>query len=207
MIVKPIYQAIALPLPKHPRSAGWHVSTLIKSRAIRMGVLKHIPAEELSLTDASQQEWWDNLPEDVQLRMCMGLAWEDWYIPQLNGVSYHPGEMCIEGVYATHDGESLDVILRGGPVALACHEIKLTYKSLNTVGDLSKEWMWLTQVKAYCKGLDTRIAYLHILFVCGDYSRPITPQLRIYRLEFTQQEIDVSWVGLIEELHYLESPL
>ena len=73
------------------------------------------------------------------------------------------------------------------------HEVKATYKSTRTVGDLSSQWMWLAQIKAYCKGLDTRHARLHVLFLCGDYTYPIKPVLKVWDIEFTQEEIDANW--------------
>lgn len=191
MKVTEIEVPLFLPPPHVPRTAGVHVSNIIRCIATEQGILKPEWAEDLSLSDV--REITD--PEAI-LRISIGLAWEDWYIPQilgpLLGVVDHPGEEEVDGVYCTHDGESLSVIITDKHY-LTVHEVKATYKSTRTVGDLSEQWMWLTQIKAYCKAKRTRFAILHVLFLCGDYKYPIKPQLRHWQLEFEQSEIDDNW--------------
>lgn len=191
-----------------PRSEGVHLSKVLKGIAVESGILKPEYAEDLSLEEVSgrQEEWWNALAPAVKLRMSIGLAWEDWYVPQLQSVAYHPGEMEVDGIYMTHDGESID-FLYASPLELALHEVKATYKSIKTVGDLKTQWLWLAQTKGYCKGLKTRVAYLHVLFLCGDYKYPITPQLKCWRIEYTQAEIDENWdiiTGYVNHRQLLE---
>lgn len=190
-----------LPLPRAgaPRSPGVHASSIIRCIASENGILKPEWVESLDLVDLNQGNWWESLPARVRIIISMGQAWDDYYLPTLGDITPHPGEMELDGVYMTHDGESLDVVRseRGQGMVLACHEVKLTYKSTKTVGDLRTQWMWLAQMRAYCKALRTRLAYLHCLFVCGDYKFPITPQLLKWRIEFTQAEIDENWDILI----------
>lgn len=202
MIVTPALASIKLPESITPRSQGVHQSSIIRSIAIETGVLKQEFLDDVGLADVRE------IKDPVAvLRMCIGLAWEEFYIPQIPGVSKHPGEMCVNGIYMTPDGESIDVIItqRGGQgYGLRIHEVKATYKSTNTVGDLSKQWLWLTQMKGYCKGAKTRFAKLHVLFLCGDYKMPITPQLKCWDVEFTQAEIDANWELLTEYRDYKE---
>lgn len=196
MRVELIESTMLYPTPKAERSPGIHVSGVLRLIALENGVLKRERAEEFGLVEVQDSEsWWSGLSPDVQLKICMGLAWEEWYLPQLEDVLDHPGEMCVEGVYMTHDGESLDTVITfGGELLMLClHEVKLTYKSLNTIGNLSTQWLWLAQTKAYCKGLNTLVGYIHVLAVCGDYSYPIKPCLRIFRVTYTQAEIDENW--------------
>lgn len=204
---------ITLQLPHLPgRSEGVHVSNVIRCIATETGVLKPEWAEELSLVDAR------TITDPVSiLRIAMGLAWEQWYIPQLEGVIDHPGEMQLDGIYLTHDGESLDLVLSERGIyehVMAVHEVKLTYKSLYTVAprlcpkpgdlidalpqDLESQWMWITQTQAYCKALGTRYAYLHVLFTCGNYSFPIRPRLHCWKIEYSQDEIDVKWALIVD---------
>jgi len=203
---------VALPFPKGPpRTAGVHVSGIIKSLAADVGILDPKWIDDLSLVEVAGngERWWNKLDEASKLRMGLGLAWEAWYVPQVPGVIHQPGEMEVDGIYMTHDGESLDTIMteRGERFTIAIHEVKLTYKSVNTVGiigapykGIDPNWMWLTQTKSYCKARDTRLAYLHVLFVCGDYSYPISPVRRVFRIEYTQREIDESWEVLTRHL-------
>lgn len=182
--------SLHLPESKTERSEGIHVSALIRAIATEQGILKPEWAEEVSLVDVRQ------ITDPVAvLRINIGLAWEAHYIPLVGNIVDHPGEMQVDGIYMTHDGESVDVIVspKGTKVVQFCDEVKATYKSTRTVGDLSTQWMWVTQCKAYCKGLGTRFARLHVLFLCGDYSYPISPLLKVWNIEFTQEEIDMNW--------------
>ena len=133
----------------------------------------------------------------AKLRINIGLAWEEHYIPLVGNIVDHPGEMQVDGIYMTHDGESVDIIItpnrKPGQMVHFVDEVKATYKSTRTVGDLSSQWMWMAQCKAYCKGLETRFARVHVLFLCGDYSYPISPMLKVWQVEFTREEIEMNW--------------
>jgi hypothetical protein len=187
-----------LPQPKTPRSPGVHVSSIIRCIATEAGILKPEWAEELSLVDAR------TITDPVAiLRISIGLAIEQYYIPEIlshYGVLDHPGELHYDGVYMTHDGESESVIItlneRGKNhvgVYQRVHEVKATYKSTRTVGDLSSQWMWLAQMKAYCIAKGTRFAVMHCWFLCGDYKYPIKPIRLVWEIEFTQDELDNNW--------------
>lgn len=202
MIIQPVEIELGFPGNERPRTPGVHVSKIIKSLALQKGKLDPKWASgEVGLVEVgdSGQQFWDSLDPPSKLRMSMGMAWEEWYIPQLGDVVKHPGELFLDNVYMTHDGESLDIVSHEGTeqYAVAVHEIKLTYKSTNTVGDLRREWMWITQTQCYCKALKTNIAYVHALFVCGDYARPIQPQLKCWRVQYDQSELDKTWEEII----------
>lgn len=188
MTVTELLISLSLPASKTERSKGVHVSGIIRCIATEHGILKPEWAEELSLVDARQ------ITDPIAvLRISIGLAWEEWYIPTLQDVIDHPGEMEVDGIYMTHDGESVSVIVKLDRHAIVVHEVKATYKSTKTVGDLSNQWMWLAQIKAYCKGLNTRFARVHVLFLCGDYSYPIKPMLKVWEVEFSEEEIESNW--------------
>lgn len=203
---------LTLPPPRVPRSPGQHVSGIIRCLAGEAGILKPEYIEELSLVDYRE------ITDPVAvLRIRIGLAWEEHYIPSIPDVCDHPEELQVDGVYMTPDGESVSVIITLRPneddewvptsigkYAHYIHEVKATYKSINTVADLKGEWMWLAQIKSYCKARNTRFAMLHVLFICGDYKFPLRPQLILFRIEFTQQEIDDNWKLLTEYKVYRE---
>jgi hypothetical protein len=197
MLVELVPAVVNLPPEQHPRTQGVHVGRVIGCIATESGILDAKWIEDLSLVEISGESWWSNLSPDNQLRIGIGLAWEQWYAPTLSGVVFHPGEMEVDGIYMTPDG--VDVIRSGptptdaGSFIIALHEFKTTYKSVKTVADLQTQWMWLTQMKAYCKGLGTTIAYMHTLFLCGDYKYPIRPQLRMWKITFSEAEIEESW--------------
>jgi hypothetical protein len=181
---------LILPPPRIARSEGVHVSNIIRCIATKAGILKPEWADELSLTDAR------TITDPVAiLRISIGLAWEEHYIPLLPGVIDHPEEVCVDGVYMSKDGESLTTVVRNNKTRLefAIHEVKATYKSTKTVGNLTSQWMWLAQIKAYCHSIGTLVAYLHVLFLCGDYSFPIRPVREVWRIDFTKDEIEDNW--------------
>lgn len=224
MIVSVEPVIITLPPPRTVRSEGVHVSAIIRCIALETGILAYGIAEELDLLELKGTNEARFADPVVALRICIGLAWEEWYIPQLPEVVDHPGEMCVAGIYMTHDGEALSAVVMDNRKQhrIVVHEVKATYKSIRTVGldweslveiqkvypnihprdlpigPMRDQWMWLSQVKAYCKGAGTRFAVIHVLFLDGDYSYPLSPALLKYNLEFTQEEIDDNW-ELLEE--------
>lgn len=194
-----------------PRTEGIHVSTVIRHIGVLNKTLKPEYVESLELVDRQQSDWWAGLTPVNQLRMSMGLAWESYYLGHLlqDVVVHQPGEMCLEGIYMTHDGESLETIVTvsGPQTVLAVHEVKLTYKSWNTIRDIANQWLWIAQMMAYCKGLGTTLAFAHVLCVCGDYRRPIEPRLDTFRIEFTQEEIDEFWTMLTGYVQLIQQGL
>lgn len=211
MIVTSQPVLLMLPPPLAPRSEGVHLSSIIRCIATESGILKPEWAEELSLVDVR------TITDQIAIRrICMGLAWEEWYIrTQLPDVVDHPGEMCVDGVYMTPDGEGMDTIIRERrPWHInKMTEIKLSFKSVNTVmtrdwrywmtevydsavnpiGPLTSEWMWMAQTKGYCYAANTNYCALHVLFVCGDYSFPIRPDIYRFDIEFTDEELELNW--------------
>src|SRR3990167_7412065 len=193
MIVKEFPINLTLPEPRVPRAPGTHVSGIIRAIAGEMGILNLGP-EEISLTDRRAIT-----DQDAVLRMSIGLAWEEWYIFNVLshfGVLDHPDSTCVDGIHMSLDGEALSVTVTDtkSKYLPVVHEVKCTYKSIKKVENLDSQWMWLAQIKAYCKGKRTTLAMLHVLFLCHNYK----PVLRIWELEFTQQEVDENWALLKE---------
>ena len=191
MIITPSTVKIVLPKSSTSRGKGVHASGIIRAIAIEMGILKSDHAEEPSLAD---QRVIDD--EVAIIRMSIGLAWEEFYIGKVLselGVVKHPGEMSLDNVSMNPDGESVEKWQRHGKTVHIIHEVKATYKSVNTVGDLTKEWLWLTQLKCYCKAAKTNYGRLHALFLCGDYRFPIRPVPKVWDIEFSKKELDDNW--------------
>lgn len=208
---------VPLVLPEGaPRSAGVHLSGIIRCIAKETGILEMEPEEDLSLLD------YRAIADPVAIaRITMGLAWEEWYIrTQLPEVVDHPGEVELDGIYMTPDGEELTtfIIDRRPRWRLKLSEIKLTYKSINTVcgtkhtkrpwsywldhpfnsdeepiGPMSNQFIWLTQGKGYAKAKGSNYVDFHVLYVCGDYTYPMRPTPLKHSIEFTDDEIDLSW--------------
>ena len=193
MKVKEFPIKLILPEPKVIRNPGIHVSGIIRAIAAEMGIL-NVGAEEVSLVD--RREITD---PDAILRISIGLAWEEWYIS--NVLSYlgaidHPEQIEVDSIHMSLDAESLRVTVtkRQSKYQSVVHEVKATYKSIKRVENLDSQWMWMSQIKAYCKAKATTLAMLHVLFLCDSYK----PQLKVWELEFTQQEIEDNW-GLLKD--------
>jgi hypothetical protein len=79
----------------------------------------------------------------------------------------------------------------------AVHEIKLTWMSNRRGPEDEKFWKYLVQLKAYVRMFkQSRVGYLHVCFLNGDYSYRggnSGPDYRVWRAEFTQQELDENW--------------
>lgn len=185
-----------------------HVSTLIRRMAQDDGILQYEQEEELQLISDIRV-----ITDPVAIcRINMGLAWEEHYIPMIPEVVDHPGEMEYEGIYMTDDGEEVITVIKpqGRVIGTKVHEVKATYKSINTVKGLDdgiitrKTWMWMAQLKAYCMGLNTRYAALHVLFVCGDYTWPMRPRSLRWDFEFEDSEIESNWELLRDYKIHLE---
>lgn len=195
---------IALPPSKQARSKGIHVSSIIRCVAQETGILKPEWCEELDMLEIKPNTRFDD--PVVALRVSIGLAWEEWYIREVlgpEGVVDHPGELFFDGIYLSPDAEELSAVIvdRKPKHRLKIHEIKTTAKSTNTVGETEEElqgqWMWMAQLKAYCKAAGTTLADLHVLFLYGAYERPfMRPVKKRYHIEFTQDELDDNWALL-----------
>lgn len=208
MIITPTEASVFLPQPEVKRGTGVHASNIVRNIAAEMGILKREYVDDIDhlvLTDTREIT-----DRTAILRMAIGLAWEDWYIKNMlapQGVQKHPGEMLLDGIHMSPDGESLELRpekIKGpfggkkyaaypSKYTLVIHEVKATYKSINTVADFNNQWMWLTQIKCYCKGAKTRYGRFHVLFLCGDYKFPIRPIKMCWDIEFTQKELDDNW--------------
>jgi len=209
MIVTKEPVILTLPEPKKPRSVGIHNSSIIRCIATEQGILKPQWCEELSLIDARKI-----VDQTAVLRMCIGLAWEEFYIPRyIEDVIDHPDEMQVDGVYMSPDAENISSVLsfRTGRRRWAkiIHEVKATYKSTKTVGNVDEDdpkirrsnWMWVAQLMGYCLAAKTYHACLHVLFLCGDYKRPIEPQIWKFNIEFEDHELINNWQY---QMKYLE---
>ena len=200
MTVTEIDAPLFLPESDEPRSPGVHLSSIIRRIAIQEGILTTDEEESMGLLSDHRE-----ITDPVAiLRISIGLAWEQYYIPRILGpaldVVDHPGEMLVDGIYMTPDGESVGIVhveKRGKKRHDSIvHEIKATYKTARK--DIRKQWMWIAQMRSYCRAKGTCHAMLHVLFICGDYSRPIKPMLRTFVFEFTQEELDSTWDLMLE---------
>lgn len=159
------------------RSAGLHLSTLISGIAVDMGFLKgNAAAREMNAF--------------AEAKINLGLAWEDWITkhPMYSNLIYHPGEYLSSGISMSPDAIGFD---ENGTSIL--YEFKLTWKSQSR--NVVDEWMWITQMKSYCRAIGTTKAVLCVFWVNGNYryDDDSGPQFVEYRFDFKDSELEENW--------------
>jgi hypothetical protein len=170
-----------------PRSAGLHLSTIIKALMKRL-----------------QPNRFKDGPMDLT-RVEIGLLFENMLERALaeKFATTRPGEVFSdEGIAMSPDGLN--------PTDECLEEYKATFMSCRegvveaVVVDGETYYIprekfahWFYQMRGYCKWLGTRKAILRVLFICGDYNRPIQPQFKSYAIEFAEQEIEDNWDTLM----------
>lgn len=206
MTVVELPQRIILPADR-TRSPGLHLSGIIRGIALAMGWLN---------------EKYDKQELSNKILIAIGLAWEEWVTKNIHReVTYHPPEVEVDGIYLTLDGftnfdelEYSKVFTQTAPDDFAylwVNEFKTTHKSSRGLGDpevafRDKKWfMWMAQIKGYCRAMDTRWAQLHALFMRGDHrfgngNIPL-PEYRTWAFEFTQWEIQENWEMMLRNKH------
>lgn len=152
------------------RSPGLHQSTILKDILQTLEPKRFDPKKPFDL-----------------LRVQLGMAFEDaiggWLTRRIKGWT-KPGEFKRDGIIVSPDGFDEE--------AWEGTEIKATYVSSKEGILHPKLSHWHMQMKGYCKVLGTRIWNVRPLFICGDYKPPF-PQLRGFRCEYSQREIDDYW--------------
>lgn len=151
-----------------------------------------------------QPKRFTNGPMDMK-RIEIGLLFENMLERALAEKfgTVRPGEVVSdEGVYMSPDGVN--------PIEGALEEYKSTYMSCRggITEDVEVDGVtyqvcrdkfihWVFQIMGYLKWLGVNVCILRVLFICGDYSKPITPQFISYRLTFTDEEIETNWSMLM----------
>lgn len=164
------------------RSNGLHVSEIYKRLMIRL----------------DPKTYGKPIDDEARRRMEIGIVFEN-VLEQGLREKYgtdRPGEIVTpEGIILTPDGVN--------PELVAGEEYKATFKSCRH-GLVDEDGMplqtfvvWFVQMKAYAKWLELLDWWLRVLFICGDYTRPIQPQFRSYKIRFTPDEVDENWTMLL----------
>jgi hypothetical protein len=168
------------------RSEGLHVSEIYKRLMTRL----------------DPKTYGQPINDDARQRMEIGIVFENVLergLAEKYG-TMRPGEIVTpEGVILSPDGVN--------PELIAGEEYKATFKSCRK-GIVDEYGMplptfvvWFVQMKAYAKWLELLDWLLRVLFICGDYNRPIQPQFHSYKIKFTQDEVDENWTMLMNLAH------
>jgi hypothetical protein len=151
----------------------------------RTGIhLKSVVDDLFKLLFAPKGE--DGEIDDVALaRMEMGFLFEDALSAAFGDrmAPRYDGMLC-DGIWANPDG----VRLEDGII----EEYKVTWAGSHTRPP-DANWRWMAQVKGYCKVYGFRTVVFRVLYVCGDYAKPIRPQYKVFRCEFSELEVEQNW--------------
>jgi hypothetical protein len=138
--------------------------------------------KSLDQKDYSGVSWNMDLTADI------GFIWEralERAYKEMLGI--RPGEHVLDGVVCSPDGIGDDP---WGELGHVDEEHKLTWKSSNSA--IENNWYYMTQFKGYCKVLETTVTVARVLYVCGNY-KGSGPIYRVYRIEYSEEEIDGNW--------------
>lgn len=185
-----------------PRSAGIHLSAIVRKMALQYGWLKPEYASD-NLSDIINNTPYESVGESGNLtRIALGIAWEQWIVTQVKAWEkdfvHQPGEFIRDDIRVTPDG--LAFAVDGSPII---HEFKLTYKSARR--NVAEEIMWHVQMLGYAAALApmfgmAKTMYLHVVYVNGDYSHGLLwgPKYRPFKITMDEIDVEQTWKQILE---------
>lgn len=162
--------------PDRPRTAGLHISSVIRDLLKRMDPKKY--------------------PDDS--KSPMGLPLWRWEIGFLWEEIWSRAVLRDKGVFTQPELEHEGLLLTPDAVDMSAEELwefKATWKKAceNPADDQDRKfWAWFVQMKAYCYVLGLLQARLVVIFVNGDY-RQSGPICGMWRYRFTKAELKENW--------------
>jgi hypothetical protein len=188
-------QPLTRPVRPLVRAPGAHVSDIIKYIAIEIsGWLKKGERDE----------------EEFGLLMAMGIAWEEFVFSLLPDALWQPGERIRDQIAGNADGIGPRLRLNESlfdprnPVSRwvsLVEETKLTTKCVFDGEEIFHHNLYMHQGRAYCNLYDTDIVRWRVNHIRGDYGKlglPWGPIYKIYTVQFSEQEINMTWRMLMK---------
>ena len=159
-----------------PRKEGLHLGTVIKS-----------------LMDSTGLGYKGKGFSDMELTAEIGTLWERVFSRDM-AAKYigRPHQIQVDGIWMSLDGIGPDP---EGEVPIVVEEYKATWKSTNS--SPTDNFYYMTQIKSYCKAVETRVAVMRIFYIVGDY-KGSGPVYRVARIQFSQKEIDQNWEMILK---------
>lgn len=117
----------------------------------------------------------------MEVAMANSLASDEWIRPE---------EFVCDGISGSPDLISLAHWKLG--------ETKYTWRSSKGLTELIDTgtgpfWVWVVQMKGYCKLIGTTEARLFAFFVNGNYKNGYVPEWRVLDFVFTEMELRENW--------------
>lgn len=162
-------------LDTHTRSEGLHLSTILESMELDLGVKRDDKWDKNSLFTVGFL--WERVLKFVILKQRFE-----------SGAIVPCGEHELDGIYLTPDAMDIDDWVH-------C-EFKATYKSMRH--DPSEYYRYWWQIKAGCRVLGTNRARLTVFFIMGDY-KGSGPRWKCWEAEFTDRELKENWASIVSQ--------
>jgi hypothetical protein len=171
-----------------PRSSGVHISGVIRHLGMKHGIVKP--------DDPANPQ-----PELVkQMYFAVGFAWEYYCASRIPNLIHQPGQVTLDGIAMSPDG------ITPTDTALDLHEFKATWTS--SAKPIQERYMWLWQCMSYLAGLSAHYncqctrAFIHPLYLNGDYRANRHPIYEPVLLEFEWAEIMKNWELMLAYKEY-----
>jgi len=183
---------------------NWPMALFDDTEAREEGL--HLGAVIKSLMDRSGMGYpKDGGFTDLELAAEIGLLWE-LALSKIMREKYavRPPQMEVDGIWMSPDGvgdvDPLGSLSVGpdpqGKVPVVVEEYKATWQGSRRVA--VDNFRYMTQVKSYCRALDTKVAVMRIFHIMGDY-KGSGPLYRVSRIEFSGWELDQNWDMILKE--------
>lgn len=199
----------------HVRAKGVHLSGILRvkcgyapARTLLSPNACEPPEPEEEIIDEDQLA-----PDELRLKMAMGIAWEEYAVGLHPEIQWQPGQIRMDGVTGSPDGVSMMSLCRncdtpaseiakrrgrcacGGSlhVEKILEEFKLTWKSYAT-HEILKHDYWIYQTGAYCYMQEPPLRFVrfHVCYAVGSYYPP-DPIYQIYVIKFEPWWLEEMW--------------
>lgn len=158
------------------RSAGLHLSTIYRDIESCFVIRDEMSPRQLATYGAGGFVWERMFEQAIKLSIATGDI-------------VRPGEFFVDGIIGSPDYIDLP--------RWRVIETKCTWRSSRKLDALEKNfWVWLVQIKGYCRMVGSQEAVLNVLFINGDYAGS-GPVIRSLELKWTRKEIEENW-GMIK---------
>jgi len=131
---------------------------------------------------------------DLELAAEIGLLWERALSKIMKDkYAVRPPQILVDGIWISPDGIGPDPL---GEVPMVVEEYKATWQSSNR--SPLDNFRYMTQVKSYCRALETQVTVMRIFHIMGDY-KGSGPIYRVARILFSSWELDQNWDMILRE--------
>lgn len=166
-----------------------HLGQIIKGLLVSTDPKRYAP--KMSMAEGA------NLEEEARIYkittgLSLEIAIERLLMQAMFPNLFRPPSIMVDGVWMSPDG--ID------PEEWCPHEYKLTWYSMKKVCPFDPVfWPWVIQIKCYARALGALHGYLTVFFINSFYKPPRPHPPMLYKLIFTQYELDQCWAMVLKQ--------